>query len=77
MGACVLNKRRERRQNDMGMRVERLHKVMESEYACHLRGILMCRNKGNILRDLWIRIKRDIRILCFEGMYAATDTYCP
>ena len=24
----------------MGMRVERVHKVMESEYTCHLRGVM-------------------------------------
>ena len=33
----------------MGMRVKRLHKVMGSEYACHLRGVLMYKNQGGCM----------------------------
>ena len=39
MGACLVNKCREQRQNDVVMRMERLHKMVEGEYACRLRGI--------------------------------------
>ena len=45
MGACLLNKRRERRQNDIRMRVERLQKVMEGEYACRLKWVIKYSNK--------------------------------
>ena len=34
------NKRRERRQNDMEMRVKRLYRMMQMESACRLRGVL-------------------------------------
>ena len=39
MGACLLNKRRERRQNAVRMRVKRLQEMMEGEYTCRLRGL--------------------------------------
>ena len=35
-----MNKHQEQRQNDMRMRVERLQKAMEGEYACYLRGVM-------------------------------------
>ena len=41
IGAWLLNKCQERRQNDVVMRVERLHNMMEMEYACHLRSVMM------------------------------------
>ena len=53
MGACLLNKCWEWRQNDMRMRVERLQKVMEGEYAWHLRGVMKYRYQRvcmNIIR---------------------------
>ena len=66
MGTCLLNKHQEWRQNDVRMRVERLHKMLEGEYACHLRGVMKYSDQSvcmNILRN-----KRVIRILCFSDM---------
>ena len=40
MGACLLNKRRERRQNGMRMRVKRLQEIMEGKYACLLSRVM-------------------------------------
>ena len=36
MGTCLLNKCWKWRQNDVRMRVERMHKMMEGEYVCCL-----------------------------------------
>ena len=52
-GGCLLNKRQEQRQNDVRMRVERLHKMMDGECACHLRGVMKYSNQRvcmNIIR---------------------------
>ena len=46
--------------------------VISEGFECiEIKGVYECS------QDLWIRIERDIGILCFEAMYAATDFYCP
>ena len=53
MGACLLNKRREQRQNAVRMRVKRLQEMVEGEYACCLSGVIKYSNQRgcmNIIR---------------------------
>ena len=60
MGAGLLNKHQERRQNDVRMRVERLHKMMEGDYACHLRSVMKYSDQRgcmNIIRIYEQRIR--------------------
>ena len=42
MGACLLNKHREWRQNAVRMRVKRLQEMIEGKYACRLSGVMEC-----------------------------------
>ena len=65
MGACLLNKHQERRQNDMRMRVERLQKVMEGEYACHLRGVMKYHDQRGCMNIIRIYEQRIRELLGF------------
>ena len=65
MGACLLNKRRERRQNDRGMRVKRLQEMMEGEYAYHLSGIIKYSNKRGCMNIIRIYERRIRELLVF------------
>ena len=64
MGACLLNKHRERRQNDVRMRVERLHKVMEGEYAC-CRGVMKYSDQTGCINIIRIYERRIRKLLGF------------
>ena len=55
---CLLNKRQERRQNDMRMRVERLQKVMEGEYAYRLSGVMKYSNQRGCMNIIMIYERR-------------------
>ena len=44
LGACLLNMRREQKQNGGLMRMERLYKVMKDEYTCRLKEVIIDRN---------------------------------
>ena len=60
MGACLLNKCREQRQNAVRMRVKRLQEMMEGKYACHLTGVMRYSDQRgcmNIIRIYEQRIR--------------------
>ena len=60
MGTSLLNKHREWRQNDVRMRVERLHKMLEGEYGCIFRGVMNYSDQSvcmNIIRIYERRIR--------------------
>ena len=71
MGACLLNKRRERRENDVVMRVERLHKMMEGKYACHLRGVIKYSDQRGCMNIIRVYEQRIRELL---GFYASLSS---
>ena len=65
MGACLLNKRQEQRQNDMVMRVKRLQEMMEGEYACRLDGVMKYSNQRGCMNIIRIYERRIRELLGF------------
>ena len=61
----MLNERRERRQNDVRMRVERLHRMIEVEYACRLRRLMEYSNKRGCMNIIRIYEQRIRELLGF------------
>ena len=71
MGACLLNKRREQRQNAVRMRVKRLQEMIEGEYACHLSGVMRYSDQRecmNIIRIYEQRIRELLEFYDFRDM---------
>ena len=71
MGACLLNKRQERRQNAVRMRVKGLQDMMEGEYTCHLSGVIKYSNERgcmNIIRIYEQRIRELLEFYNFLGI---------
>ena len=65
MGACLLNKRREWRQNAVRMRVKRLQEMMEGEYACRLSGVMKYSNQRGCMNIIRIYERRIRELLEF------------
>ena len=68
MGAYLLNKRREQRQNDMGMRVKRLQKMMEGKYACCLSGVIKYNDQRGCMNIIKIYEQRIRELLGFYDL---------
>ena len=64
-GACLLNKHQQQRQNNVGMRVERLHKMMEGEYACCIRWVMEHSDQRECINIISIYEQRIREVLGF------------
>ena len=65
MGACLLNKRREQRQNAVRMRVKRLQEIIEGRYACRLSGVIRYSDQRGCMNIIRIYERRIREILEF------------